>query len=183
MTQRFIGLLLIIMGLIFLLIVAGCTSGSAAPAHIAQPNNASPTLSSQAAALATIWAAPIHPVPTAVQVAAVEDEAQAEGEPQNESSAGALSDTALHGQDLFNSACSACHGLDAVGVAGLGPNLATSEFVDGLNDDELVQFVIRGRDPWDMENKTGIAMPSRGGNPAITDDDLYAIVAYLRSLD
>lgn len=182
MTQRLMGLLLLFVGLSFLLVgvVACASTSSATPAQVSR-SNASPTLSSQAAALATIWAAPPHPAPV-VQV----ELASADSAPASSSLASSseeLSADALRGQDLFNSACSACHGLEAVGVSGLGPNLATSEFVHGLNDDEMVQFIIRGRDPWDMENKSGIAMPSRGGNPAISNDDLYAIVAYLRSLD
>jgi disulfide bond formation protein DsbB len=32
------------------------------------------------------------------------------------------------------------------------------------------------------DNTTGIAMPPKGGNPLVTDEQLQIIVAYLRSL-
>jgi disulfide bond formation protein DsbB len=64
----------------------------------------------------------------------------------------------------------------------LGPALTTSEFVAGLTDDGLVAFLIVGRPDTDPANTTGIAMPPRGGNTSLTDDDLRAVVAYLRTL-
>ena len=38
------------------------------------------------------------------------------------------------------------------------------------------------RGPADPLNTTGVGMPSKGGNPALTDEDLYDIVAYIRTL-
>jgi disulfide bond formation protein DsbB len=35
---------------------------------------------------------------------------------------------------------------------------------------------------WDPLNTTGIDMPGKGGNPALTDDNILAIIAYLRTL-
>mgnify|MGYP005836716505 CR=1 FL=1 len=87
------------------------------------------------------------------------------------------------GQRLYNTACTACHGLDARGIAGLGKTLIGSSFVDSLHDPELVAFIAVGRTPSDPLNTTGMPMPARGGNTALTDDDLYAIVAYIRSLN
>jgi cytochrome c5 len=86
------------------------------------------------------------------------------------------------GEEIFNGTCIACHGVGAVGVVGLGPALTTSEFVAGLTDDELVAFLIVGRPDTDPANTTGISMPPRGGNASLTDDDLRAVVAYLRDL-
>ncbi len=78
--------------------------------------------------------------------------------------------------------CSACHGLDGRGVPGLGKDLVESAFMDGLTDAELVDFIKVGRGPTDEGNTTGIAMPPKGGNPALSDDDILAIVAYIDSL-
>jgi len=39
-----------------------------------------------------------------------------------------------------------------------------------------------GRASWDENNTTGLDMPPKGGNPAITDDQLQSIVDYLRAL-
>jgi disulfide bond formation protein DsbB len=79
--------------------------------------------------------------------------------------------------------CSACHGLDARGVTGLGKDLIESEFMDGLSDTELVEFIKVGRDPGDPANTTGIGMPAKGGNPSLDDDDILAILAYIGSLE
>lgn len=85
------------------------------------------------------------------------------------------------GQQLYIG-CSACHGPDALGVQGLGKDLVNSEFVHSLSDADLLTFIKMGRPIWDEMNTTGIDMPSRGGNPTLTDDDILAIIAYLRSL-
>jgi len=84
--------------------------------------------------------------------------------------------------DLFISSCSACHGAAGEGIEGLGKSLATSEFVAGKTDEELIKFIRSGRPIWDAENTSGIDMPPKGGNPAITDEQLADIVEYMRSI-
>jgi disulfide bond formation protein DsbB len=86
------------------------------------------------------------------------------------------------GQKKFEISCSACHGPAGEGVAGLGKDMTTSEFIAGKSDDELVAFIEVGRDPGDPLNTTGVAMPPKGGNPALSDEDLYNVVAFVRSL-
>lgn len=87
------------------------------------------------------------------------------------------------GQRLFGTSCSACHGFDARGISGLGKPMVDSDFVDGLNDTELVHFLTVGRAASDPLNTTGMQMPARGGNSSITDEQLAQIVAYVRSLN
>lgn len=89
---------------------------------------------------------------------------------------------AAAGEATYQSTCSACHAPDASGIDGLGPALANSEFVQSMSSDELVAFIAVGRDAGDPENVTGVAMPPRGGNPALTDEDLLDIVAWLQTL-
>lgn len=89
---------------------------------------------------------------------------------------------ATAGQTAYSTTCVACHGPEAKGVAGLGKDLTTSEFVQEQSDEELVTFIKTGRPSSDPLNTTGIDMPPKGGNPALTDDDIYNIVAYLRSI-
>ncbi len=89
---------------------------------------------------------------------------------------------AAQGAQKFVGTCSACHGPDAKGVAGLGKDLTTSEFVKSKSDDELLTFVKTGRPASDPANTTGVDMPPRGGNPALTDQDLADIIAHLRTL-
>lgn len=86
------------------------------------------------------------------------------------------------GQTLFMSTCAACHGPDGRGLPGLGKNLVENEFVAGKNDQELVEFIKAGRGPADPLNTTGVTMPPKGGKAGLTDEDLYHIVAYLRSI-
>lgn len=86
------------------------------------------------------------------------------------------------GQAKFEAACANCHSEDATGIPGLGKDLIADSFVKSATDDELVAFISQGRAVTDPLNTTKIAMPPRGGNPTLTDDDLSAIVAYIRTL-
>ncbi|MEK6221872.1 MAG: cytochrome c [Chloroflexota bacterium] len=91
-------------------------------------------------------------------------------------------DPLVRGQELYSGLCIACHGPTAEGVTGLGKNLHVSEFFADSSDEELVAFVSEGRPASDPANTTGVDMPPRGGNPNLTDEDLAAIVTYLRTL-
>jgi disulfide bond formation protein DsbB len=90
---------------------------------------------------------------------------------------------AARGKTVFDGTCSACHGPDAKGISGLGKDLTTSEFAKGLSDAELVAFVKKGRPTGDSLNTTGVEMPAKGGNTALTDQDLADAVAYIRTLE
>jgi len=91
---------------------------------------------------------------------------------------------AAAGETVYMSTCIACHGPDAKGVTGLGKSLhpSDSEFIRGKTDDELVKFILAGRTPDDPLNTTGVGMPAKGGNPAITEQQLHDVVAYIRAL-
>ncbi|RMF87895.1 MAG: cytochrome c [Nitrospinota bacterium] len=86
------------------------------------------------------------------------------------------------GKTLFLQSCSACHGPDAKGLPHLGKNLRASAFVKGLSDAELLAFIKKGRPSFDPANTTHVDMPPKGGNPALTDEQLQAIIAYIRSI-
>ena len=90
---------------------------------------------------------------------------------------------AVHGEELFVSTCFACHGEGGVGIEGLGKDMTTSEFIKGLSDKELLAFIKVGRSVSDPANTTGVDMPLKGGNPALTDDDIIDIIAYMRTLE
>lgn len=89
---------------------------------------------------------------------------------------------AANGAHLFVRVCAACHGPSGIGRAGLGKQLQNSSFIQSLDDDELLAFIKRGRNPGDPLNTTGRGMPAKGGSPALTNDDLLDIIAYLRTL-
>lgn len=86
-----------------------------------------------------------------------------------------------NGRNTFLTTCAACHGQNAQGIQGLGKNLVVSDFMNGLTDEELHNFIVVGRMPGDPLNTTGMLMPARGGNPALSDEAIMEIVAYLRS--
>lgn len=87
------------------------------------------------------------------------------------------------GQTLYVQSCSACHGPEAEGVTGLGKNLVTSDFIHDQSDNDVLAFVKVGRPSGDPANTTGIDMPPKGGNPALTDGQILDIIAFLRSLE
>lgn len=86
------------------------------------------------------------------------------------------------GKQAYMTTCIACHGEHGEARPNLGKDLAHSTFLAGLSDDEAVAFLKRGRDPGDPLNTTGVAMPPKGGNPALGDAQLHDIVAFVRSL-
>ncbi len=78
--------------------------------------------------------------------------------------------------------CAGCHGADATGITGLGKNLIGSDFITGISDSDLVTLIKTGRTSSDPANTTGIDMPPKGGNPALNDEKIDGLVAYIRSL-
>ena len=112
------------------------------------------------------------------ETAAPEGEAVAEA-PTEE---GALAGDADAGKTQFDMVCIACHGPGGVGVEGLGKPFTTSEFLLTVSDQELLDFIKTGRPVGHPDNTTGVDMPPKGGNPAVTDEQLTDIIAYIRTL-
>src|SRR5574341_959419 len=73
------------------------------------------------------------------------------------------------GLALFTANCAVCHGDD--GTGNIGPNLHHNSFVQSLDDDALIAFVLAGR--------SGTAM--RGFEGTLTEQELTSILALLRS--
>lgn len=154
-----------------------------------------PQLAPQTRPVVTVRPTATEIVPTAVAVAPVEVTAEAapvvEGEATADAAAAGAETSAVAvsydpqavslGSTLFMANCSACHGMNALGVQGLGKNLLDSEFMDSLTDDELIVFIQTGRQPFDPANTTGVAMPAYGGNPTLSEIQLFDIVAWLRT--
>ena len=85
------------------------------------------------------------------------------------------------GKRLYAQACAACHGPKGEGIATLGNTLVASAFIIE-NDDAAVLAMIRaGREPGAAENRSGVAMPASGGRPDLTDQQLAAIIGYIRN--
>lgn len=86
------------------------------------------------------------------------------------------------GEAQYNQVCIACHGPEGQGVEGLGKPFTTSDFVESQSDAELLEFIKQGRPIDHPDNTTGVDMPPKGGNPALTDEQILDIIAYIRSV-
>jgi len=103
------------------------------------------------------------------------------GAPDTAAPAASVGD-AVKGKTLYQQSCASCHGQNGEGVPGLGKDMAHSDFINGLTDAELVEFIKQGRSASDPLNTTNIDMPPKGGNPALNDEGIYDIVAFIRSI-
>lgn len=73
------------------------------------------------------------------------------------------------GRVMFRGRCAVCHGIDAKGYR--GTDLTTGEWMHGGSDADLYRTISRG--------VPGTEMP---GGPNLSDDEVWMLVAYLRSL-
>lgn len=90
---------------------------------------------------------------------------------------------ALRGKTLYIQSCLSCHGANGQGMPMQGGDIVHSDFVMKRTDQELADFIKRGRQPDDPESTMQILMPPNGGNFQLTDKDRLDIVAYLRTLN
>lgn len=107
-----------------------------------------------------------------------------DGAASDQAGAGGISfdkDAALRGKKVFMN-CIACHGKDGAGLANLGADLRHSEFVKTSSDEQLLAFVKVGRLASDPNTKMKLNMPAKGGNPALKDNQIQDVIAYIRSL-
>jgi disulfide bond formation protein DsbB/cytochrome c5 len=91
------------------------------------------------------------------------------------------STAAVRGKVLYESACAACHGIRGEGTSA-GMALTTSKQVLTASDETLVKFVRLGRAANDPHNITGMAMPANGGRSDASDQDIVAVITYMRQL-
>lgn len=86
------------------------------------------------------------------------------------------------GRGFFASMCTACHGADAKGLPGQGVDLVASRFVASGTTPELVSFLKHGRPAADKWNATNKDTPAVCDSPALNEQKIADIVAYLRGL-
>jgi mono/diheme cytochrome c family protein len=89
---------------------------------------------------------------------------------------------AMHGREVFMTTCYRCHGADGSGMPDLGKDLVHSDFVATRDDEAMRAFIAQGRDTNHPLNTTKTPMPARGSDPTLTDEDVGAVVAYLRGM-
>ncbi|MDW8186008.1 MAG: cytochrome c [Anaerolineae bacterium] len=136
-------------------------------------------------AFLVVLAVIFYPMPQP-QAAAPETSSEGSAAPSTPASppvVAALQGNPEKGKELFLGSCASCHGADAKGLPGLGKDLTTSTFVKQQTDVQLLEFIKKGRPATDPANTTGVDMPPKGGNPALTDQDLADIIAFIRTLN
>lgn len=80
------------------------------------------------------------------------------------------------GESTYQSSCIACHGADGVGVLPGVPDLTATDGPLAVADEVLVKRIAEGF----QSPGAPMAMPPRGGNPSLSDEDLKAVVDYMR---
>jgi len=77
---------------------------------------------------------------------------------------------------IYQSACVACHGVDGAGALPGVPDLTIAGGPLALDDDVLLKRTVEGF----QSPGSPMAMPPRGGNPELGDEDLKAAIRYMR---
>ncbi len=104
------------------------------------------------------------------------------GSPPGPTAAPTSAGNVENGKTKFAGTCTSCHGPEARGMQGLGKDLHNNAFIAPMSDAEVVEFLKKGRPATDPLNTTKVDMPPKGGNPALSDQDMLDIVAFLRTL-
>jgi len=79
--------------------------------------------------------------------------------------------------ELYSRACAGCHG-----PANAGLQLIRAEYLASQSDLEVMALIRAGRSTADPQNFSGSAMPANGGQVSLSDEQLLALVRYLRTL-
>ncbi len=92
-----------------------------------------------------------------------------------------LASTSLHaesrGEKLFLQNCAVCHAADGGGAMPGVPDLAGSPAWTKQSDKEILERVKQGI----QKPGATIAMPPKGGNAKLSDNELLEIVSYMRA--
>ena len=78
----------------------------------------------------------------------------------------------IDGKKIYNGICVACHGAGVAGAPRVGDKGAWAERID-KGATTLYANAING-----VQGSSGV-MPAKGGNPALSDDEIKAVVDYM----
>lgn len=79
----------------------------------------------------------------------------------------------LTGPQVYNQACFACHSTPGIGAPILGDQAEwEARVAQGM--DTLIEHALNG-----FVGETGVAMPAKGGQPNLSDDEVIAAVEYM----
>lgn len=103
----------------------------------------------------------------AAAAAAAAEEAAAAAAEQTQVAAGPVD-----GESVYNTACMACHTAGIAGAPKIGDSEAwTARMAQGM--EILIEHAIQG-----YQGEAGV-MPAKGGNPALSDEEVTAAVQYM----
>ncbi len=82
----------------------------------------------------------------------------------------------LSGKDIYLQTCIACHGADGKGTVPGASDFSRPEGPLSQSDEVLVQHITDG-----FKSKgSPMAMPPKGGNSSLNNDDIQAVLKYIR---
>lgn len=84
---------------------------------------------------------------------------------------------AAAGKAVYSQTCIACHGASGKGMIPGVRDLTDADGALAKSDEELVKNITDGF----QTPGSAMPMPPRGGNPTLTEDDIKAVVIYLRA--
>lgn len=88
----------------------------------------------------------------------------------------AVAQAASHGKSVYERTCVACHGSDGKGTLPGVPPLGGNNGRLAKPDDVLMKGMLEG---FQSPGST-LAMPPKGGDPSLTEDDAKAVLQYMR---
>jgi len=91
--------------------------------------------------------------------------------------AAGVADAPQRGKIVYESGCVSCHGIDGEGAMPGVPDLTVRDGPLSKTDAVLLKNLRAGL----QSPGSTMAMPPKGGNPALTDVDLRDVLIYLRS--
>ena len=80
------------------------------------------------------------------------------------------------GEEIYAQTCVACHGANGKGVLPGVPNFSRADGPLGKSNEILQQNILLGY----QSEGSPMAMPPKGGNPALTGADIALVLRYLR---
>jgi cytochrome c oxidase cbb3-type subunit 3 len=94
--------------------------------------------------------------------------------------AGVTSEMVAAGQAMFpTQICASCHGPNGQGLEGLGPNLVDQTWLNSDGSYEAIVQTIMNGVP--QPRSLPVPMPAKGGNAALTDQQVRELAAWIYS--
>lgn len=81
------------------------------------------------------------------------------------------------GKAVYSQTCIACHGANGKGAIPGVRNLTDPNGALTKSDEELIESIVNGT----QTPGSFMAMPPKGGNPILTEEDINAVITYLRA--